>query len=162
EGEKPFGPTRPEGASWKTRFWGHGVKRPSSRTKSLSRRGAAEARPWARSSSVSYAPRRARRDSPSSSEESRDRRLLRGFRTSARTLVVTLLLWGGSALLPCCQATRPRASGFAQGSTLLLSLKTHTDAVMTAEFSPDSTRVATASDDKTAKVWDAETGKLLA
>ncbi len=36
---------------------------------------------------------------------------------------------------------------------------THGDAVNSASFSPDGKRVVTASRDKTARVWDAETGK---
>ena len=31
-----------------------------------------------------------------------------------------------------------------------------------AQFSPDGARIVTASDDKTARVWDAATGKSLA
>ena len=31
-----------------------------------------------------------------------------------------------------------------------------------AQFSPDGTRIVTASEDKTARVWDAATGKALA
>lgn len=38
----------------------------------------------------------------------------------------------------------------------------HTDGVVYAEFSPDGSRVVTASLDKTAKIWDAVTGALLA
>jgi WD40 repeat protein len=34
--------------------------------------------------------------------------------------------------------------------------------VRSAAFSPDGTRVVTASDDSTARIWDAATGKLLA
>ena len=38
----------------------------------------------------------------------------------------------------------------------------HQDAVVGAVFSPDGTRILTASADKTAKLWDATSGKLIA
>jgi WD40 repeat protein len=38
----------------------------------------------------------------------------------------------------------------------------HQEEVRSASFSPDGTRIVTASDDKTARVWDSVTGKLLA
>jgi WD40 repeat protein/DNA-binding SARP family transcriptional activator len=44
---------------------------------------------------------------------------------------------------------------------LLLTLKGHTREVLDVEFSPDGTRIATASADGTAKIWDARTGNLL-
>ena len=41
-------------------------------------------------------------------------------------------------------------------------LKGHEGGVNSAAFSPDGTRVVTASDDRTARVWDAATGAELA
>ena len=41
-------------------------------------------------------------------------------------------------------------------------LSGHEDSVRSAQFSPDGTRIATASDDNTARVWDAATGQPLA
>jgi WD40 repeat protein len=37
----------------------------------------------------------------------------------------------------------------------------HDDWVWTANFSPDGTRIVTASEDKTARIWDAQTGKPI-
>ena len=42
------------------------------------------------------------------------------------------------------------------------ALKGHDEAVCSAAFSPDGKRVVTASEDNTARVWDAETGAELA
>ena len=39
---------------------------------------------------------------------------------------------------------------------------THQDEVFQTEFSPDGARILTASADKTAKLWDAASGKLIA
>jgi WD40 repeat protein len=41
-------------------------------------------------------------------------------------------------------------------------LSGHTDVVRSAAFSPDGRRIVTASDDQTARLWDAGTGKEIA
>ncbi len=43
----------------------------------------------------------------------------------------------------------------------LMTLKGHTDTVPAAAFSPDGRRIVTGGADKTAKVWDSQTGKYL-
>src|SRR5207237_10901699 len=47
------------------------------------------------------------------------------------------------------------------GSTSYPTLKGHTDNVITLHMSPDGRHVATGSKDKTAKVWNVESGTLV-
>ena len=47
-------------------------------------------------------------------------------------------------------------------SELRLTLSGHEDSVLSAAFSPDGARIVTASRDKTARIWDAATGKQIA
>jgi len=49
----------------------------------------------------------------------------------------------------------------ASTGTILAELSGHTGEIKAAVFSPDETRIATASVDKTARIWNAATGKLL-
>ncbi len=42
-----------------------------------------------------------------------------------------------------------------------LKLEGHTERVPGASFSADGTRIITTSDDKTARIWDATTGRQL-
>ena len=47
-------------------------------------------------------------------------------------------------------------------SMQIATLAGHTDRVIAASFSPDGTRVVTASEDKTARIWNAATGQPIA
>jgi WD40 repeat protein len=50
----------------------------------------------------------------------------------------------------------------AENGRMIAVLSGHTNAVESAVFSADGRRVATASDDHTARLWDSETGKAIA
>ncbi len=58
--------------------------------------------------------------------------------------------------------TRPRASGTPRPEPRSLCSKAMMGSVVSAAFSPDGKRVVTASWDKTARVWDPETGTQIA
>lgn len=61
---------------------------------------------------------------------------------------------GKALLMQLAQVTR-------MADAQLLSLEGHQDVIYRAAFSPDGTRIVTASSDNTAKIWDAQTGKEL-
>ncbi len=56
----------------------------------------------------------------------------------------------------------PELQGAANESSALAVLRGHEGFVMSAFFSPDGRRIVTASRDKTARVWDASTGRQIA
>ena len=63
-----------------------------------------------------------------------------------------------STVLPEAQDALHRA---VQASSVEFTLRGHADVVRRAVFSPDGMRIATASADGTAKIWDAANGKEL-
>jgi WD40 repeat protein len=70
-----------------------------------------------------------------------------------------------SATWPWGHTVVPEAANRLHGaivtSHIRLTLRGHRDSVLSVAWSPEGKRLATASADKTAKVWDAETGKVL-
>src|SRR5437870_2318054 len=61
-------------------------------------------------------------------------------------------VWPSAPSAPLWKASR---------GDLLLELRGHTEAVLNAAFSRDGTRLATASMDRTARLWEAQTGNFL-
>ena len=60
-------------------------------------------------------------------------------------------------------APRPRGPALpADGPPPTVVLKGHTADLAGADFSPDGTKVVTASSDHSARIWDAKTGAVLA
>ena len=55
------------------------------------------------------------------------------------------------------RSTRPPASGMRAPARMLAVVARHSEFVISAAYSPDGTRIVTASDDKTARIWDART-----
>ena len=76
-----------------------------------------------------------------------------------QSLRLGVLAARASWLRPAHATAPPVLSRAADASTLRALFIGHTDTVISASFSPDGKRVVTASGDKTARVWDADTGK---
>ncbi len=68
---------------------------------------------------------------------------------------------GGKRVLTAAYRDRVVRVWDAETGKELLALKGHTGMILSATYSPDGTRVFTASTDGTARVWDAATGKEL-
>lgn len=76
--------------------------------------------------------------------------------TGHATIVPSFLILGLTIAL-----SLPSAS-WAQNWAAIKTLEGHTGAVVDAAFSPDGTKIVTASWDKTARIWDTATGRTIA
>jgi WD40 repeat protein len=79
-----------------------------------------------------------------------------------QSLPLGVLATRASWLQPAHATAPPVLARAADASTLRALFIEHTDDVFSASFSSDGKRVVTASRDKTARVWDADTGKPVA
>ena len=59
-------------------------------------------------------------------------------------------------------AAEAELNGDSRGSRAVAVLRGHDNMVESAAFSPDGTHIVTASDDKTARIWDAKTAREIA
>ena len=64
-------------------------------------------------------------------------------------------------LVGLCMAVLTSSISSAETTGSMLQKLVHDDAVNSIVFSPDGSKVATASRDKTARIWDVATGKML-
>ena len=78
-----------------------------------------------------------------------------------QSLRLAVLAAKASWLHPAHPGAADALARAADGSTLRTLLIGHESAVSSASYSPDGKRVVTASQDKTARIWDAETGKAV-